>query len=151
MSRISSISHEFVDAIPDHVQEGVLYVSLEYATAVHSCCCGCGKEVVTPITPTDWKLIFDGESVSLFPSIGNWSFDCRSHYWIERGRVQWAEQWSEAQVHHGRVRDRLVKQYRFGEAPARHRPGGTVTPAQLPPEKAPNVWQRTLRWIKGRP
>jgi len=38
---------------------------IEYATAVHKCACGCGKEVVTPLSPTDWKLIFDGKALSL--------------------------------------------------------------------------------------
>jgi len=34
--------------------------------------------VVTPLSPTGWSLIFDGETVSLYPSIGNWNFPCRS-------------------------------------------------------------------------
>jgi uncharacterized protein DUF6527 len=150
MSRIRSISHEFVNAIPDRVQEGVLYVSLEYATAVHNCCCGCGQEVVTPLSPTDWKLIFDGESVSLFPSVGNWSFACRSHYWIDRGHIQWAGEMSDAQVQQGRFRDRLAKQYQFGEAPARHRFDETVAPTQSPADTAPSFWQRILRLTRGR-
>jgi hypothetical protein len=49
------------------------------------CCCGCGHEVVTPFSPTDWKLTFDCVSVSLYPSIGNWSPPCRAHYFIECG------------------------------------------------------------------
>src|SRR5712692_8520000 len=27
--------------------------SMAYATVAHKCCCGYGKEVVTPLTPTD--------------------------------------------------------------------------------------------------
>jgi hypothetical protein len=70
---------EFVASIPDRLAEHTLYVSMEYATVAHQCCCGCGLEVVTPLSPTDWKLTYDGVSVSLHPSIGNWSFPCRSH------------------------------------------------------------------------
>jgi Family of unknown function (DUF6527) len=33
------------------------------------CCCGCGEKVVTPLRPTDWKLIFDGKTISLDPSL----------------------------------------------------------------------------------
>jgi hypothetical protein len=33
-----------------------LYVSIEFATAAHSCACGCGREVVTPPGPTDWRI-----------------------------------------------------------------------------------------------
>jgi hypothetical protein len=80
----ASIRHEFVDLIPDALEDGVLYVSVQYATALHLCCCGCGSEVVTPLSPTDWSLTFDGDTVSLRPSIGNYSFPCRSHYFITR-------------------------------------------------------------------
>ena len=83
------LSHEFVKAIPDELAERTLYVSMDYATVVHRCCCGCGREVVTPLSPTDWKLIYDGISVSLYPSIGNWSFECQSHYWVEKSRLLW--------------------------------------------------------------
>jgi hypothetical protein len=27
-----------------------------FRTAAHCCCCGCGEEVVTPFTPTDWSM-----------------------------------------------------------------------------------------------
>ena len=70
--RRTSIDHEFVEFIPSELQEAVLYVSIPYATAVHQCACGCGNKVVTPISPVDWQLLFDGETVSLTPSIGNW-------------------------------------------------------------------------------
>ena len=104
-----TLSHEFVEFIPEHLQEGVLYVSVTYATAVHLCFCGCGREVVTPLSPTDWKLTFNGETVSLSPSIGNWSFSCRSHYWIESNCVQWCGDMPQKAIEAGRARDRLLK------------------------------------------
>ena len=82
------LTHEFVDFIPDRPEPGVLYVSIRYATAVHLCACGCGNKAVTPLTPKDWKLTFDGESISLHPSVGNWGFPCRSHYWIRNDHAQ---------------------------------------------------------------
>lgn len=108
-----TLAHEFVEFLPRDIQEGKLYISIPYATAIHKCCCGCGNEVVTPLSPTDWKLIFDGESVSLDPSIGNWSFDCRSHYWIKRNRIVWAEAWSEKQIEGCRAYDRLSKSKQY--------------------------------------
>lgn len=60
---------------------------MDYATSAHSCCCGCGEEVITPFTPTDWKITFDGKTNSLRPSIGNRALKCRSHYVIDRGKV----------------------------------------------------------------
>lgn len=91
---MKTIQHKFVEFIPDTLEEGVLYITTEYATALHKCACGCGQEVVTPLSPKDWKLIFDGKTVSLYPSIGNWRLPCRSHYWIENNQIIDANRWS---------------------------------------------------------
>src|SRR5688572_12008813 len=99
-SSMMKLSHRFVKSVPEQLEEGVLYVSIEYATAIHRCCCGCGNEVVTPLSPKDWKLTFDGESVSLSPSIGNWSFKCRSHYWIARNRIRWVPNYGKQRPDH---------------------------------------------------
>jgi len=106
--------HEFVEFIPEVIEEGKIYVSIEYATAVHKCCCGCGKEVVTPLSPTDWKLIFDGKTVSLDPSVGNWGFPCRSHYWVRNNHVLWAGDWSQSRIDAKRAHDRRLKERYFG-------------------------------------
>jgi hypothetical protein len=113
MKPIARLNHEFVEHIPTDIKTGTLYISVQYSTAVHKCCCGCGNEVVTPLSPTDWKLIFDGETVSLDPSIGSWSLDCKSHYWIEDGNVRWAPRWSKKQIQDGRARDRRAKKQYF--------------------------------------
>ncbi len=109
----SVVEHEFVEFIPDNLKDGTIYVSIPFATAVHKCCCGCGSEVVTPLSPTDWKLIFDGRTISLDPSIGNWSFDCQSHYWIVRNKVRWARRWSRKEIEAGRAYDRWTKEKYF--------------------------------------
>ena len=156
------LSHKFVEFIPEQLQEGVLYVSTTYATAVHLCFCGCGREVVTPLSPTDWKLIFDGETVSLSPSIGNWSFPCRSHYWIKDNFVQWCDDIPLKSVNVGRAIDRLLKAAYFDEwcssnntrpsqvavAPAHGEVGGT-------PEKVANGDRngrtaRLLTWLRAK-
>ena len=107
------LKHEFAEHIPEDLQAGVVYVSVKYATAAHKCCCGCGNEVITPLSPTDWLLKFDGESISLEPSIGNWGFSCRSHYWITRNRVRWAPQWSQKMIDAGRADERGAKETYF--------------------------------------
>jgi hypothetical protein len=61
------LNHEFVEFIPDELKEWTIYISIPYATVAHKCCCGCGTEVVTPLSPTDWKLTFDGESIFAGP------------------------------------------------------------------------------------
>src|SRR5580658_9622584 len=121
MKRQTVLTHEFVEYLPDELKDGTLYVSMSFATVAHKCCCGCGKEVVTPLSPTDWTLIFDGESISLDPSIGNWGLDCKSHYWIRKNKVEWAARWSQQQIDAGRSRDRSVKAQYFdgGDATAK--------------------------------
>lgn len=106
---LNSIKHEFVEFIPEQIEEGVLYISMEYATAVHKCFCGCGMKVVTPFDPTDWEITFDGATVSLYPSIGNWEFPCRSHYWIENNKVRQAKKLTKGQIAEGRALDRQRK------------------------------------------
>ncbi len=108
------LKHQFVEFIPDDLEQGTIYISIRFATASHLCCCDCGNKVVTPIRPTDWKLIFDGKTVSLEPSIGNWSFPCQSHYWIRNNRIKWAPKWSREQIERGRTHDSYAKEGYFG-------------------------------------
>src|SRR5215470_3389983 len=100
-----ALAHEFVEYIPDDLKERTLYISISYATAVHRCCCGCGREVVTPLSPTGWQLIFDGKTVSLYPSIGSWSLPCQSHYFITKNKVVWAPKWTKKQIARSRARE----------------------------------------------
>ena len=79
----------FVRYIPEELEEGKLYISMEYATASHLCACGCGEKVVTPISPDFWQLFYDGKAISLTPSIGNYEFPCQSHYFIRHNKVEW--------------------------------------------------------------
>ena len=104
------IKHKFVKHIPDVLVNGTIYISMEFGTAIHKCCCGCGEEVVTPFSPTDWEISYNGETVSLYPSIGNWSFKCQSHYWITNSKVTWAKVWSKQRIEAGRKQDVLNKQ-----------------------------------------
>lgn len=92
---MKTLNHEFIEFVPDILQEGVLYISVLHCSAIHKCVCGCGNEVVTPISPDDWQLSFDGKTVSLRPSIGNWNFDCKSHYFITENQIKWASTWKE--------------------------------------------------------
>lgn len=109
--------HRFVDMVPEKLEEGVLYVAVEYCTVVHKCFCGCGKEVATPISPTDWQLTFDGDSVSLAPSIGNWSYPCRSHYLLRGNRIQWCADMPQSLINAGRARDRQLKTAYYASRP----------------------------------
>jgi hypothetical protein len=147
MKAMSTLTHEFVELFPDTLEEGKIYISIPYATATHRCCCGCGNEVVTPLSPTDWKLIFDGETVSLDPSIGNWSFPCQSHYWIKRNKVKWDHQWSNLKIEAGRAHDQAAKQDYFGSG----EPESELTAelSAIPEKRMPLLdLFRKLKWWK---
>jgi hypothetical protein len=66
-----TLTHQFGEYVPSELADGVLYISIPYRTVVHRCLCGCGNKVVTPISPAEWQLTYDGETISLTPSIGN--------------------------------------------------------------------------------
>ena len=112
------LSFEFVEFIPDELKEHTLYISVTYCTAVHKCFCGCGREVVTPLSPTAWQLIFDGKTVSLYPSIGSWSLPCQSHYFITKNKVMWARKWTKKQIASGREQESWAKQEYYAGAQA---------------------------------
>ncbi len=97
---------EFVESAPDLLKERTLYISIPYSTALHLCPCGCNEEVVTKIAPHRWRMTYDGESISLYPSIGNWSLPCQSHYWIKKNRIIWADSWSAEKIEKNRKRER---------------------------------------------
>lgn len=141
------LNHRFVSELPEALEPGILYISMEYATAAHSCCCGCGEEVVTPFTPTDWRMSFDGDSISLSPSIGSWTLPCRSHYVINRGRVVEAKPWTKEQIEAERRRDRAAKQRFYGHPP-HEEVQATPSPRSASPGHSP--WQRAVRWLLRR-
>jgi Family of unknown function (DUF6527) len=115
--KLAAIVPEFVEYVPEKLEPGKLYVSMKYATAAHLCACGCGREVTTPLSPTDWRLQFDGEAVTLEPSIGNWVFDCRSHYWIRANRIRWSGALSAQQISAIRQRDKALKDAYYKRRP----------------------------------
>jgi hypothetical protein len=146
--RRTSFDHEFVEFIPSELKEGVLYVSVTYATAVHKCACGCGNKVVTPISPADWQLLFDGDSVSLMPSIGNWEFPCRSHYWIKADKIRWARAWTPEEVAAGKQREaRDYERYFARRQAASNSTEQTDTEVQAGRRPRKGLLGRVLHWL----
>lgn len=139
--KIKLLRPEFVQHIPDQLTEGVIYISEEFATAGHLCCCGCGEEIFTPLNPAQWKLTKNArrDTVSLYPSIGNWKYACRSHYWIENNRVRDAGAMSEHIINKVIKQDRRdkVKYFKAYNQVAR-------TPASKP-----ELLSRFYRWMSG--
>ena len=91
----NTLKPEFFHFIPETLEEGILYISLEYSAVLHKCCCGCGQVVSTPISngregwDGGWTLTNENGLVSLHPSIGNFQIPCKTHYFIKNNEVIW--------------------------------------------------------------
>ncbi len=105
--RASQMDVQFVKSFPQQLELEVLYVSSHFSTAAHSCACGCGREVITPLSPAQWVLTFDG-SASLWPSIGSWTLPCQSHYVIDHGSIRWARDFSHDEIRRNQTADERV-------------------------------------------
>lgn len=96
---IYQILPEFVEEIPEELSEGYLYLCLPYNAVIHKCACGCGEIISTPLDRKyGWTMQYDGESVTLSPSIGNGSYECHSHYFIRENNIVWLEKMGEVTV-----------------------------------------------------
>lgn len=146
--RQSHLVPKFTEEFPSPLEPGVLYISMEYASSAHLCCCGCSNEVNTMFSPRDWRMTFDGETVSLHPSIGNWSLPCKSHYIIDKGNVRWSGAWTKEQIEANRQRDRDVKARHYG-TPAEPVTPSVPEPLAPPPVSQPKqpLWRMLVRII----
>ncbi|WP_374113157.1 DUF6527 family protein [Leifsonia shinshuensis] len=115
--RRESVRWAFVDYIPTDLEEGTNYVAAEFGAVVHRCLEGCGEKVSTPLSPAQWQLYFDGETISLTPSVGNWGLPCKSHYVIHRNTVIWAGPWSDRAVAAAAHSDRASVERHFAPEP----------------------------------
>lgn len=136
----------FVSDIPEELEPGVLYLALEYDAMAHLCACGCGKEVATPIGPTDWRIAWDGVGITVRPSVGNGSLDCRSHYVIDAGRTRWLPPMTDHEIVDERGRTARAKGL-HEPPPLDRQPAEQM--AIEPPPKAP-WFVRLLNYLFGR-
>lgn len=115
MNRLSTLSLARVTYLPKELAPGTLYVSEEYGLAGHLCACGCGEKIITPLNPAGWTFSERAGRPTLRPSIGSWQLPCRSHYLITGGRIEWAPQWSEAQIQAGRAAEQRRREAYYSE------------------------------------
>lgn len=155
----SAIVPRLVEFIPDQLEDGVLYISQRFRTCSHLCCCGCGEEVVTPLSAAEWSLTLEGSLASLWPSIGNWNYACRSHYVIRRNQVLWAKPMNARQVANVQRRD-AVDLARSVEIANRRKRGTEQAPegaivefnasaTEAATTSSPSTLRRLVRWLLG--
>jgi hypothetical protein len=111
----------------------VLYISRQFRTACHRCCCGCGTKIVTPLRPTEYSLTDVGGRISLYPSVGNWNHPCRSHYVIRNGQVIRAGAMGQAEIDEGRALDQAEKRAYY---------------SRRPQSWLANIWNWIKRWFR---
>ncbi|WP_420798797.1 DUF6527 family protein [Geothrix edaphica] len=70
--------------------------------AALACACGCGHRVMLNLLDQH-HLSIEGGSPTVTPSILVSDAPCLSHFFIRRGQVEWAQQWSKKTV------DRVMK------------------------------------------
>lgn len=87
--KVTKLTPKFVEDIPETLEDGILYISLTSKVAVHNCCCGCKNKTVTPFSDGSWRIFETHDFITLEPSIGNYNFPCKSHYWIKNNFVLW--------------------------------------------------------------
>lgn len=78
----------FVNLMPDHYEQGEVYISEPYKTSKHLCLCGCGDMVVMPLNrelfpETHWGLVKEANGrVSFLGSV--LQHPCEAHYIITK-------------------------------------------------------------------
>lgn len=146
--------HKVVDSIPERMESNVMYITADGDVAGHLCACGCGREVITPLSPTDWSVEVNRRGFSLSPSVGNWAFPCRSHYFLRSSAVVWAGDMSDFAIEQGRRRSKARKQayYEVHEevlpASLASRPPNTSKLDESRPSTVKtSAWRALLVWL----
>lgn len=83
---IQEFTTEYVEILPnkEHMEQGVLYVSLGTWQSSHLCACGCSDEIITPLIRGGWSFYADDQKrPTMSPAITNNS--CDSYYEINKG------------------------------------------------------------------
>lgn len=153
MKNAMRLEHEFVDRFPEVLQDGALYISIESSAIGHKCCCGCGEEVIVSLTPASWRFTYDGENVSIWPSIGSHSLACRSHYVIDKSLVKWCRPWTDEEARLGREQEtqRAAQYYE-----SKLKPASSIAPETVPSptkddksqDRKPRGWDVVKRLFK---
>lgn len=85
------------ERLPTSVGPFEFHYSRRFEMAALSCACGCGHRVMLNLLDQH-HLDIEGGLPSVTPSILVSDAPCLSHFFIRRGRVEWAQQWSQQTV-----------------------------------------------------
>jgi len=91
--RKESVTPVYTDTLPNVsiMDEGIIYISIEFGVTGHRCLCGCGELTILPINNVidgkdhGWKMTDKDGKLTFTPSVGNFQIPCKSHYIITNG------------------------------------------------------------------
>ena len=86
-----------VENTPKQLDPGVVYHNPDFELATLLCACGCGHRV-TLLVPDSHQVSSNQGLASVTPSIAVCDAQCKSHYFITNGRVDWLPAFSQAQA-----------------------------------------------------
>lgn len=88
--RLNELEPVFVEFVPHQLEAGKLYIAERFGTTSHLCPCGCQDLVVMPINKENgWSMIKKDGKVTMRPSVGNFEYPCKSHYYITENKIEW--------------------------------------------------------------
>lgn len=103
--------YQLVERIPKLLSNGVVYHSKEFEVGALLCACGCGHRV-SLLVPDSHQITSVGGLATVRPSIAVCDAHCKSHYYINAGRVEWLPAFSDAmaaRVMHGQIARHAVR------------------------------------------
>ena len=109
-----------VESFPRPLEVGVLYFSERFSGAAHACACGCGMEVITPISPVQW---------------------------ITDGAVQWSADMTDDQIRAGRAYNSALREHYFK---AKNAEQSLPAPQHSPPAHRRSLLARLINWLSRR-
>ena len=90
------------ESLPSHIEPFEFHYSRRFEMAALACPCGCGHRVMLNLLDQH-QLLIEEDLPTVVPSILVSDAPCVSHFFIRRGRVEWAQRWNEKTV------DRIMK------------------------------------------
>lgn len=148
-SRIDTFILKTVISTPTPLEQGVLYISERFKTAIHLCACGCGEKVVTPLNPSGWSVRISGGQATLNPSIGNWSMKCKSHYFIRNNKVVWARPINQQAMRNVFASDHVAQEQMARRQNKSGHPLASTPTLEIRNGRKP-LFTRLWNWLLGR-
>ncbi len=85
------------EKLPAQVKPFEFHYSRRFEMAALACACGCGHRIMLNLLDQH-RLVIEEGLPTVKPSILVSDAPCLSHFFIKRGQVEWAQQWSKEEV-----------------------------------------------------